>query len=94
MLVSEREKNAERISRTASTVSNTYSGNSSKGKRLYANRKGGNKTEVTGRARCCAALSGGAVALGDTYGRAAGVRAVAFLEAAGEALGVSTIRFC
>lgn len=47
MLVSEREKNAERISRTASTVSNTYSGNSSKGKRLYANRKGGNKTEVT-----------------------------------------------
>jgi hypothetical protein len=41
-----------------------------------------------------AALSGGAVALGDMYDRAAGVRAVAFLEAAGEALEASTIRFC
>ena len=47
MLVSEREKKADKINRTARTVSSTYSGNSSKGKRLYAKRKGESKIQVT-----------------------------------------------
>ena len=47
MLVSEREKKADKINRKASTVSSTYSGNSSKGKRLYAKRKGESKIQVT-----------------------------------------------
>lgn len=66
MLVSEREKKADKINRTASTVSNIYSGNSSKGKRLYAKRKGENKIQLTGWARRRALVSpGGAVPLGE-----------------------------
>ena len=54
MLVSEREKKADKINRKASTVSSTYSGNSSKGKRLYAKRKGENKIQITRLTHCCA----------------------------------------
>jgi hypothetical protein len=65
MLVSEREKKADKINRTARTVSSTYSGNSSKGKRLYAKRKGESKIQVTTGALPRRGTAGGAVALGE-----------------------------